>query len=328
MARTVVVVQHGFPDLSIERSVFADADLEVRETDARTEEAVASVARDADALVIQQAPVTRAVFEEAENLAVVGRYGIGVDTIDLDAATDHGVPVVNVPDYCLDEVPTHALALLLAVERTIPRYTEAIEAGDWDWTVGRPIYRLRGRTLGLAGFGSLARGVLERAEPFGLEPIAYDPYVSGGEMAEYGAEKVSFDELLARSDVLSIHAPLTEETRNLFDADAFDAMKDEAILLNTARGAVVDVDALYDALVAGELRGAGLDVMPEEPPGDHPIFELDAAVFTPHVAWYSEESFVDLRRTVAEDVLRVLQGRTPANPVNELTSGSTGPERG
>ncbi|WP_290810956.1 C-terminal binding protein [Halovivax sp.] len=317
MGQTVVAVGHGFPDLSIERKVFAEADVAVREAEAETEEAVVEAARDADALLIQHAPVGRTVFGAVENLEVIGRYGIGVDTIDLDAATEEGVAVVNVPDYCLDEVPTHAVALLLAVERRIARYDAEVETGSWDWTTGRPIYRLRGRTLGLAGFGELARRVVRKVEPFGFEPIAYDPYVSADEMADRGVEKVPFDGLLERSDVVSVHAPLTDETRTLFDGDALAAMDEEAVLINTSRGEIVDVDALYDALVDGELRGAGLDVLPEEPPSDHPIVELDSAVITPHAAWYSEESMVQLRRTVAEDVLRVFRGRVPKNPVNE-----------
>jgi D-3-phosphoglycerate dehydrogenase len=319
MTDTILVTDHDFPDLSIERDRLDEADVEVVAARARTEsELVDAVAAERpDALLNQYAPVTRDVLEAHPGLEAVGRYGIGVDTVDLDAATDNGVVAINVPDYCTDEVPTHAMALLLSVERRTALYTARIEAGTWDWTDGQPIYRLRGRTLGLAGFGKLPQHLVEKAEPFGLEPIAYDPYVSADEMAEHGVEKVSFDELLARSDVVSVHTPLTDETRNLFDADAFAAMDEDAIIVNTSRGGTVDVDALHEALVDGELRGAGIDVMPEEPPDHHPLFELDETVMTPHVAWYSEESIVEMRRTLAGDVLRVLEGDRPENPVNE-----------
>lgn len=319
MTHTILVTDFDFPDLSVEHDRLADADVEVVEAQAETEaeviEAVEAVRP--DALLNQYAPITRAVFEAGPEIRAVGRYGIGVDTIDLEAATDHEVVALNVPDYCLDEVPTHAMALLLSVERRTAQFSAEIESGTWDWTNGRPIYRLRGRTLGLAGFGKLPQAVVAKAEPFGLEPIAYDPYVDGAEMAEHGVEKVSFDELLERSDVISVHTPLTEETRAMFDAEVFAAMNDDAILVNTSRGPTVDVDALYDALVDGELRGAGLDVMPEEPPEDHPLFGLEETVLTPHVAWYSEESIVDMRSTVAGDVLSVLEDETPTNPVNE-----------
>lgn len=319
MTWTVLVTDYDFPDVSIERDRLTDADIELVEAQARTESEVVDAVSEfePDALLNQYAPITRDVLATAPNLRAVGRYGIGVDTIDLDAATEYGVVALNVPDYCLDEVPTHAMALILSVERRTALYTDEIESGTWDWTAGRPIYRLRGRTLGLAGFGKLPQHLVEKATAFGLEPIAYDPYVDADEMADHGVEKVTFEELVERSDIVSVHTPLTDETEELFDAEAFETMGDDAILVNTSRGAVVDIDALHDALVDGELRGAGLDVMPEEPPTDHPIMALDETVMTPHVAWYSEESIDDMRGTVAEDVLRVLRDEPPENPVNE-----------
>lgn len=153
---------------------------------------------------------------------------------------------------------------------------------------------------------------------FDVDVIAYDPYVSAEELAEHGVEKVGFDELLDRADSVSIHTPLTEETRHLFDGDAFEAMDDDAVVVNTARGGVIDTDALAEALEEGRLRAVGLDVLPEEPPEDSPLVGRDDAVLTPHVGWYSEDSLVELRRTVAEDVARVLRGKEPQNPVNEL----------
>jgi D-3-phosphoglycerate dehydrogenase / 2-oxoglutarate reductase len=319
MTHTILVTDFDFPDLSIERDRLADADAEIVEAETRTEVEVIDAVEDVrpDGLLNQYAPITRDVFEAGPEIRAVGRYGIGVDTIDTEAATEHDVVALNVPDYCLNEVPTHAMALLLSVERRTAQFTAEIKSRTWDWTNGQPIYRLRGRTLGLAGFGKLPQAVVERAKPFGLEPIAYDPYVDESTMADHGVEKVTFDELLERSDVISVHTPLTDETYKLFDAEAFSAMNNNAIIVNTSRGATIDVDALYEALVEGEIRGAGLDVMPDEPPGDHPLFDLEETVLTPHVAWYSEESVVDMRSSITDDVLAVLEGNAPTNPVNE-----------
>lgn len=316
----VVVTDHDFDDLEQERTALSAVDAELVSADARTPEAVIDQAAGADGLLVQFAEITEEVFETLDDLEVVGRYGIGVDTIDVESAAEHGVAVVNVPDYCVDEVPEHALALLLACERRIATFDGETREGTWNWKTGRPIFRMRGRTLGLAGFGKLPRRLVEKVEGLGFELIAYDPYVDVEEMDEYGVEKVDFDELLARSGAISVHTPLTEETRNLFDAEAFDAMKDDAVLVNVARGAVVDTEALYDALADGQLRAAGLDVLPEEPPGDSPLFDLDSVVVTPHVAWYSEESLVALRRTLAEDVARVLRGGTPKNRISDRPS--------
>lgn len=313
---TVVVTDYDFPDIEIERDVLGP-DATVRGADATTPEEVIAAAEGAEGLLVQYAPITGAVFDALEDLRVVARYGIGVDNVDLERATDHGVAVTNVPDYCLDEVPEHALALLFACERKTSLYDRQIAGGGWDWKAGKPIRRLRGKTLGLAGFGTIPRSFVRKAESLGFEFVAYDPFVETGEMAEYGVEKVDFEGLCERSDVVSIHAPLTPETEGLFDAAAFDRMKETATLVNTARGAIVDVDDLYDALVDGDIGAAGLDVMPEEPPDREALFDLDSVVATPHVAWYSEASIATLRRTAAEQVRTVLEGGAPEHLVNE-----------
>jgi D-3-phosphoglycerate dehydrogenase / 2-oxoglutarate reductase len=314
----VVVTDYNFEDLGIEREALEPIGAEVVGADAETEEEVLEAAEGADALLNQYAPVGSAVFDAVPDLRAVGRYGVGVDTVDLDAATDHGVWVLNVPSYCEDEVSTHALSLLLACERRVARFDRAIDGGEWDWKGGRPIFRQRGRTLGLAGFGKIPQRLAEKAAALGMDVVAYDPYVESDELAEHGVEKVEFDALLERSDAISVHTPLTDETRNLFDREAFSAMDEESVIVNTARGAVIDTEALAAALEEGEIRSAGLDVLPEEPPEESPLVGRDDVVLTPHVGWYSEESLVELRRTVAEDVARVLEDEEPENPVNEL----------
>jgi len=317
MTHRIVVTDYDFPDLSIERSVIEAADADLRGEYARSPEEVIEAAEGADALLVQYAEVTDAVFE-ALDLQAVGRYGIGVDSIDLDAATEHGVPVVNVPDYCMEEVPTHALTLLLACIRKVPSYDRAIKGGEWDWTGGKPIHRLTGSTLGLVGFGKLPRRLRELVAGFDLDVLVYDPYVDAADIEAADAEKVDLDTLLERSKYVSVHAPLTEETHHLIDAAAFERMREDAILVNTARGPLVDIDALGEAVEAGEIAGAGLDVLPEEPPDSIPPIDHESVVYTPHVAWYSEESMETMRRTVAEDVLGILQGEAPRNPVNDV----------
>lgn len=315
---TVLITDSDFPETDIECGVLGEIDAEVRTAQASTADEVVTAASsvDADALLVQFAPITEAVFEQLD-LRVVGRYGIGVDNVDLDAAAAHDVRVVNVPSYCEEEVSTHALSLLLACVRRVSSLDSAVKTGTWDWTGARPIHRIRDQTLGLAGFGKIPKRLVRKIDGFGVDVIAYDPYVSEEELATYGIESVGFGSLLDRSDFLSVHTPLTDETEGLFDADAFDRMKDTAILINTSRGSVIDTDALADAIEAGRLAGAGLDVLPEEPPETSRLCDHENVVVTPHIAWYSEESFEVLHRSVARDVARVLSGDEPENPVNE-----------
>ena len=312
----ILVTDYNFPDLSIEQDLANEAGVELEGAQARSPEEIIEAATGADGLLVQYGEVTEEVFEARPEIQVVGRYGIGVDSVDLDAATEYGVSVVNVPSYCLDEVSTHAMALILGCVRKVALFDREITGGTWDWNQGKPIHRLTEQTLGLAGFGEIPQTLARKAEAFGLDVIAYDPYLSAEEIAEHGARKVDFDELLAGSDILSVHVPLTDETHELFDAAAFEQMRDHAFIVNTARGAVIDTDALAEALEAGELAGAGLDVLPEEPPENSPLIDRDDVILTPHVAWYSEDSLAELRRTVTEDVIGVLDGDDPMNLVN------------
>lgn len=316
MSSTVLVTDADYPDLAIERELAAEAGVELESADAGSPEEVIEAAREvgADALLVQYAPVSRAVFE-ALDLSVVGRYGIGVDGVDCEAADEHAVPVVNVPDYCQDEVAEHALALTLSSVRETARFDRQVRSGEWDWTAGKPINRLQGATVGFVGFGSIPERLAEKAAGFDFEYLAYDPYRSEEELAGAGVEKVGLEELLARSRVVSVHAPLTDETRELLDRGAFETMREDAVVVNTARGGLVDVGALAAAIEDDEIAGAGLDVLPEEPPGESPLFDVEAVVLTPHVAWYSEESIAELRETVTRDVLSVLAGEEPTNPV-------------
>jgi D-3-phosphoglycerate dehydrogenase len=318
MEHTVVMSDEKTVDPRTQREILEAAGARIEVLDERTEAAVADAVRGADGLVVDsRTPVTARVFGASETLRVVGRAGIGVDNVDLAAAAERDVTVVHVPDYCLDEVSTHALSLLLACVRNVPLQDRRTGEGTWDWREGRPLHRMRGRTLGLAGFGGIARRLASKLRAFGLEVVAYDPYVKATVMADYGVEKVGFEALLDRLDYLSIHVPLYGETRAMFSTDEFERMADHAVLVNTARGPVVDEAALLDALESGEIARAGLDVLESEPPdAENALLAREDVVVSPHTAWYSEESRRDLSRSVASDVAAVLDGEAPTDPVD------------
>lgn len=316
MTFNIIITDYTYPDLKIERNVLSTIDATVTAIDATTPAEIVERATDADALINQQVPINEDVFEALSNLRIVARYGVGVDNVDLSAATEHGITVANVPSYCEEEVSTHALALLLAVTRNVVSYDEHVGVGGWDWKIGAPIHRLEGKTLGLVAFGAIPQALRQKVRGFDLEILAYDEYLSTDVFEAHDVEQVSFRELLERSDAVSVHAPLTEETENLFDREAFAAMRSSAVLVNTARGPIVDEQALAEAVRDGEIAGAGIDVFPDEPPSNSSLFDLDKVVCTPHVAWYSEESLTELRRKTAENVARVLKGDDPINRVN------------
>lgn len=321
MSHRVVVSDTKVMDAETRTAVLSAVDATVETTAATEPSAVADAVADADALIVDAGTqVTADVIDAADSLSVVGRAGIGLDNIDVRAAADAGVTVVNVPDYSIEEVSTHAFALVLACLRKIPRYHGSVTRGEWEWSVGQPMHRLAGSTVGLVAFGKLASRFARKLQGFDVDVVAYDPYVPEYRMRDLGVRSVTFETLLSSSDVVSLHAPLTDETRGMVDADALDRMADDALLINTARGGLVDETALYEALVNDALGGAGLDVRESEPPGDSPLHDLDSVVCTPHVAWYSEESRMELTETVARDVVRVLRGEDPENPVDPDTS--------
>lgn len=316
MRPRVVITDSNYPDTAIEREVLDEIGAEVVEARATTPEEVVSATSDADALLNQSVHLPATVFEEIDSVSVVARYGVGVDNVDIDAATENGVAVVRVPSYCEAEVATHTLALMLSAVRRTPLYDRHVKSGKWDWKAGRPIPRLVGSTLGFVAFGNIPQKVVERVSGFDFDVLAFDPHREAAELERYGAEKVGFEELLERSDVVTVHAPLTDETDGLFDADAFDRMRDDAVLVNTARGGIVEESALVEALEADQLRGAALDVMAEEPPESSPLFARDDVVLSPHVAWYSESSMSTLRRSAARGIVQVLRGERPDGLVN------------
>ena len=285
----------------------------------RTEDDFLRECGGAEALLVQYGPVSRRVIEGLPRVRVLVRYGVGVDGIDVDAATERGIPVVNVPDYGTDEVANHAVALLLALARKLARLDRQTRAGRWNVFEVGPVRRLAGQTVGILGVGRIGRRVARKLSGFDVRLLGADPYVT---VFPPGVEPVSLDRLLAESDYLTIHCPLTAETRHLVDAKALARMKPTAALVNTARGGLVDETALAEALDAGRLGGAGLDVTETEPLDPRsPLLSMDHVIVTPHAAWYSEEGRSDLKRRVAEEAVRVLRGERPIHCVNPAVLG-------
>ncbi|MGI5835157.1 MAG: C-terminal binding protein [Chloroflexota bacterium] len=319
MAFTVVITDAEFPSVQPETEVLARIGATVLVGNCRTPEDVLEVARDADGLLVQYAPITQEVIARLRKCRVIARYGVGVDTIDVAAATRAGIAVCNVTGYCVDEVSEHVLALLLACARHIPQLNSSVKAGRWDVTQIAPkIERVAGQHLGLIGFGEIARAVAAKAQALVLKVKAFDPFVDGAAMSALGVEKV--DEitcLLQTSDFVSIHVPLSPSTYHLISRRELASMKATAYLLNTSRGSLIDEDALYDALVNGTIGGAALDVLEIEPPSrDNPLLELENVIFTPHAAYYSLTSLLALQTRAAEAVAAVLMGETPRSLVN------------
>ena len=272
---------------------------------------------EADAILTCWAQVPAGVIRAGNRLQVIGRYGIGVDNIDVEEATRQGILVTNVPAYCLDEVSDHAMALVLACARKICQYSSWTHAGDWAVMRGKPLFRIRGQTLGIIGFGRIGRTLTPKAQAFGMRVLAYDPYVDAETIRAHGCEKVDLGDLLAQADYVSIHAPLTDETRGMIDEPKLRQLKSTAFVVNTARGAIIDLDALATALQRDWIAGAAVDVVDPEPlPAGHPLLALPNVITTPHAAFYSEQSLDDLKVQAAENVAAVLSGHRPAYTVN------------
>ncbi len=319
LAFTVVITDAEFPSVEPETEVLARISARVLWGRCRTPGEVLEVAREADGLLVQYAPITQEVIAGLRKCRVIARYGIGVDTIDVAAATRAGIAVCNVTGYCVDEVSEHALALLLACARRIPQLNSSVREGTWDVTrIAPDIQRVTGQHLGLIGFGEIGRAVATKAQALGLVVKAYDPFVDSTVMSALGVEKIGeITCLLQTSDFVSIHVPLSPSTYHLIGREELASMKATAYLLNTSRGSLVDEDALRDALVDGTIAGAALDVLEREPPGrDNPLLGLENVIVTPHAAYYSRTSLLALQTRTAEAVAAVLTGGIPRSLVN------------
>ncbi|RLF60788.1 MAG: C-terminal binding protein [Thermoplasmata archaeon] len=319
MARyKVAITDADYPSHDIEREVLSELDVEIEKFQCRKEEEVIDSCRYADAILTQYAPITRKVIESLERAKIIARYGVGVDNVDLNAATEKGIYVTNVV-YDISDVADHTVMLILALIRKIHKvYHDVKDKKLWDWKNYHPIQRVKGKTVGIIGLGRVGREVATRLRGFGVRLIGYDPYIDDRMFEEFNVRKVSFDELLVTSDIITIHAPLTEETRHMIGKNEIEKMKEGAMIVNAARGGIVDERALYEALRKGKLSGAALDVLEEEPiRKDNPLLELDNVIITPHMAWYSVDSIEEVQRKAAEEVLRVLKGERPISVVNK-----------
>lgn len=313
----IAVADSVFPSLDPAKEALSGVTSEEFRMSADTSaDSILAVAADADALLVTYSQINAEVIAGLNNCKAIGRFGIGTDNIDIAAATEKGIKVCYAPVYCLDEVSDHAMALLLSCARKIPFANARAAEGRWEMPAVAPIGRFRGRTLGLIGLGNIPQQIVGKAQAFGINVIASDPYCPDDVFSRLNVEKVELDDLLGRSDYVSVHAPLTPETENMFNMDAFKKMKNTAYLINTARGPLVEINDLAAALDAGEIAGAGLDVLPEEPPAaDNPLLGRDDVVLTPHTGFYSEDALLDLQTTVATDVASVLAGEAPKYPI-------------
>jgi D-3-phosphoglycerate dehydrogenase len=317
MSRTLIAVTDSpFPSLDPAIAALRRVDPELRMAKSSSADDILAVAREADAVLVTYAKLPGELLKKLTRCKVIGRFGLGVDNIDIAAAARLGITVTYVPDYCLREVSDHAMALLLALARKVPFSNSLVQSGRWELPPIVPLRRLEGQVLGLIGFGNIPRALAPKAKAFGLKVIAHDPYVSADVAKAFGVENTSFEDLLGRSDFVSLHTPLLPATRGLMNADAFARMKQGAFLINTARGPLIDETALVAALDSDHLGGAALDVVAVEPlPKESPLLGRNNVILTPHTAYYSVEALEELQTKCASDVARVLSGETPVYPV-------------
>ena len=319
----VIISDYDYGDYEVERAILEAAGARVVALQAKCEEDLFEEVKDCAAIMNQYARVGARTIEHMEQCKVIARYGVGVDIVDVEAATRKGIMVTNVQNYCTEEVADHAITLWLTLARKILAFNEATHKGIWRWQSGAPIFRLRGKEFGIVSFGKIGQAISERAKAFGVNVIVYDPYVPEDVIRAHGVERVSKDEILRRSDYLCMQVPMLPDTRHFLSDSEFSLMKPGAIVINTGRGPTIDNKALYRALTEGTLGGAGLDDPEEEPakkaswdPADNPLFSLPNVIVTPHAAYYSEESILQARETAARQVALVLTGQTPDYPLN------------
>ena len=313
----VLITDYAWATLEPEKEILLKVGASLIVAKAGNEDELIKLAPKADAILTCWQPVTARVIQRAGRCQIIGRYGIGLDNIDITLATKQGIVVTNVPAYCIEEVTDHVMALLLALARKVVLFDRNAKEGCYGLEPGRPIFRIRGKTLGIIGFGRIGRTLARKSHAFGLKVVAFDPYLTKECVTDHDIQLINFNQLLERSDFISIHVPLSEETHHLFGHKAFQKMKPGSFLINTSRGAVVHPTALINALDANEIAGAALDVLSVEPPDLHdPAVHHPKIIVTPHSAFYSQESVLDLQKTAAQQVADLLSGKVPESVVN------------
>lgn len=317
----VMITDCKFNNFDYEKKIFQDINAELIIAQCKTTNEIISLApKDLNGLLVQYVPISREVIEYLPQLKVIGCYGIGVDMVDLKAATEHGIYVVNVPDYCIEEVSNHTFALIMALQRKIVEFNEMVKKQYiWDFNVLRPIYCLQGKTLGIIGFGKIPQNLIKKVIEFGLKVLVSDPFIDKSFEKEYPIKIIGLRQLLMKSDYISIHTPLNENTKHMISYNEFKLMKNSAYIINTARGPIIDENALIDALLNKKIAGAALDVTETEPiEKTNPLLKMSNVIITPHIAFYSEESLKKLQTKAAQNVADILLGKEPINLVNKL----------
>jgi len=318
---------HDWDSITIERSILEQVSCQVIPLEFSSDDGLIAAIRDADALLPRYVNIQRHHIEAMKNCKIIARSGIGVDIVDVGAATEHGIWVTNVPNYCAEEVADHALALILACTRKLHIYHQGVRSGQWKWQTGVAVPRLSQATFGLIGFGKIGRLIWQRMKAFGCRGLVYDPYLPPEAITSLNAIPTSLEELLRSADIVHIQSPLTPETHHLIGARQLGMMKPGAILVNTARGPIIDETALLEALKSGKIAAAGLDDLEEEPAKirgwepANPLIHHPNVIITPHTAWYSEQAVEEVKRISASEIARVLSGLRPQYPVNEPKKG-------
>jgi D-3-phosphoglycerate dehydrogenase len=314
----VLMTDTIFPDMSIEEAELSKIGAELRLSDSEDPATLLAEGKESDALLVNFAHVGADVINGLEKCKIISNAAIGVNNIDVDAATRKGIMVSNVPDYCIEEVADHTVALFLSGIRKIVHLAYRVKQGSWDLTDAKPIPRLRGRTYGLFGCGAIGRAVAERVSAFGMEVVGYDPYAPEEKLKEANIRKIGgIEEFFSMVDAVSLHVPLTDDTYHIIDRKILEKMKPAAFLVNTSRGALINENDLYEALKGGTIAGTALDVLENEPPEEvPPLAKLPNVIVTPHIAFYSEDSVIDLRQKAAREIVRALTEGIPLNWVN------------
>lgn len=317
MELKAVVTDYSFPNLAEESRILAPLGFKLVTGQCKTTAEVIALCHDADAILNQFAPIDRAVIASLKKCKMIVRYGIGVDNVDVQAASEANILVVNIPDYGIQEVADHTISLMLALIRKIPQIDQQVRNGIWENAPFKPTMGLKDKQIGLLGFGNIAREVAKRAQSFNMNVSAFDPYQEDRLFQEAGVTRKSSDDLLMESDVVCVHLPLNEDTQYFIRTETLALMKESSYLINTSRGGVVDTMALVAALTAGKIAGAALDVLEEEPiPSGHPILQAPHCLLTSHVAWYSEDSLFRLQQFAAMEIYRFFTQSSPKHIVN------------
>jgi len=316
MRKKIVITDYGFPNIDYEKEAAEKTGYDLVTGQCRQEDEVMALCRNADGILAQWAPISEKVIESLENCKIIVRYGIGVDNVDLQAAKKKGVPVCNVPDYCIDEVADHAVALAVALGRQLTATDKLVRAGQWKITPPLKMPPFREMVFATIGYGRIAREVLKRAAALGFSTAAFDLFVNEAEMRMSQVTPLTLVQLLSQADIISLHLPLNSETRHLINEDTIGQMKPASIIINTARGGLIDTVALAKALQSGKIGAAGLDVFEEEPlAATHPLMSCDNTILTSHTAWYSASSIPVLQKMAMDELVRGLTGQPLRNRI-------------